>query len=145
MKFLCPGTVRDHTHELSCSNCFGEFCHWFRMPLSKVEQLMDILVYTGAIFVPRLLKFQEEFRERSELLVLSVLFRLGTGNSFCTCRALCNISVAEIRKFFMRFLDAMVDMKENYVYLLRNISGRHQNFMNVQACQAIVGQWTLSI
>jgi hypothetical protein len=32
LNFLKPGTVRDMTHELSLSDRFGEFCHWFRLP-----------------------------------------------------------------------------------------------------------------
>jgi len=35
--FTAPGVTRDLTHELSSSDRFGEFCHYFRMPLSKVE------------------------------------------------------------------------------------------------------------
>jgi hypothetical protein len=100
LKFLCPGTVRDGTHALSSSDCFGELWHWFRMPLAKEEELTGILLDKNAIQVPRSLKFQEEFEERAELLVMSALYHLGTGSSFRACRALYNISVAEIcRKY----------------------------------------------
>ena len=91
------------------------------MPLSKVEELADILINQGYIKVPRLLRFWEEFRERSELLVMSTLYRLGNSNSFCQLRSMCHISVSEARKFFSDFLDAMVKMKDEYIYLPRNV------------------------
>ncbi len=80
--FLRPGLTRDLTHELSTSDRFGEFQSLFRMPLLKVEELTDLFIFWGYIKVPRSLRFQEEFRERSELLVMSALYRLGNGNSF---------------------------------------------------------------
>ncbi len=42
--FTRPGVTREITHELSSSDRFGEFQHWFRMPLSKVEDLTNILI-----------------------------------------------------------------------------------------------------
>ncbi len=68
--------------------------------------------YRGYIKVPRLLRFWEEFRERSELLVMLALYRLGNGNSFRQLRSMCHIGVSEARKFFSDFLDAMVEMKD---------------------------------
>ena len=120
--FLRPGLTRDLTHELSTSDRFGEFRSLFRMPLSKVEELTDLLISREYIKVPRSLRFREEFRERSELLVMSALYRLGNGTSFRQCRAMCHISVSEIRLFFFAFLDAMVEMKDEYVFLPRDIA-----------------------
>jgi hypothetical protein len=77
------------------------------MPLSKVEELMDIFIIRGYIKEPRLLKFQEEFCKHAELLVMSVLYCLATDNSFCTCQSLCNISVLEIHLFYFVFIGAM--------------------------------------
>ena len=122
VNFLRPGIVRDLTHELSSSDRFGEFRSLFRMSLSKVEELTDILINRGYIRTPRSLKFQEVFRERSELFVLSALYRLGNCNSFRQCRSSTFISISEIRKFFNTFIDAMVNMKEEYVYLPRNLT-----------------------
>ena len=92
------------------------------MNLDKMEELTDILIRRGYIQQPRTLKFREEFREHSELFVLTALFRLGNGNSFRQCRSNTYISVSEIRKFFMIFLDAIVEMKDEFVYLPRNIT-----------------------
>ena len=119
--FLRPGLTRDLTHELSTSDRFGEFRSLFRMPLSKVEDLTDIFISRGYIKEPRSICFREVFRERSELLVMSALYRLGNGNSFRQCRSMCHISVSEIRLFFFVFLAAMVEMKDEYVYLPNNI------------------------
>ena len=71
------------------------------MKLEKVEELTNILVERDFITVPRSLKFRHEFRERSELLVLTALFRLENGNSYRQCRSNTYISVSEIRKFFI--------------------------------------------
>jgi hypothetical protein len=124
--FLRPGMTRDLTHEVSSSDRYGEFRSLFRMPLSKVEELTDIFISRGYIEVPRSLKFREEFRERAELLVMSALYRLGNGQPFRQCRSMCNISVSEIRLFFFDFLAAMVDMKDEYVFLPRNVTELHR-------------------
>ena len=90
--FLRPGMTRDLTHELSASDRFGEFRSLFRMPLAKVEELTDILLSRGYIRAPRTHRFQVEFRERSELLVMSALYRLGNGIPFRQLRSMCHIS-----------------------------------------------------
>ena len=95
-QFSSPGKMRDLTHELSRSDRFGEFRSLFQMNLEKMEELTDILIRRGYIQQPRTLKFREEFRERSELFVLTALFRLGNGNSFRQCCSNTYISVSEI-------------------------------------------------
>jgi len=120
--FLRPGITCDLTHELSTSDRYGEFRSLFRMPLSKVKELTDIFISRGYIEVPRSLKFREEFRECAELLVMLALYRLGNGKPFRQCRSQCNISVFEIRLFFFDFLAVMIDMKDEYVFLPRNVT-----------------------
>ena len=122
VNFLRPGVTRDLTHELSSSDRFGEFRSLFRMKLEKVEELTNILIQRGYIVEPRSLRFRDEFRERSELLVLTALYRLGSGNSYRHCRSNTYISVSEIRKFFNLFLDAIFEMRDDYVYLPRDIT-----------------------
>jgi hypothetical protein len=119
--FLRPGMMRDLTHELSTSDRYGEFRSLFQMPLSKVEELMDIFISRGYIELPRSLKFREEFREHAELLVMSALYHLGNDKPFRQCRSMCYISVSEIRLFFFDFLAAMVDMKDEYVFYLATL------------------------
>ena len=41
-EFLWPGPVRELTYELSLRDRYSEFCDFFRMPLSKVDELVDI-------------------------------------------------------------------------------------------------------
>ena len=120
--FLRPGMTRDLTHELSASDRFGEFRSLFRMPLAKVEELTDILISRGYIRAPRSHRFRVEFRERSELLVMSALYRLGTGIPFRQLRSMCHISASEARLFYADFLNAMVEMKDEYIYLPRNVT-----------------------
>ena len=71
VNFLCPGFARDLIHELSSSDCFGEFCSLFQMKLEKVEERTDILINRGYICEPQSLQFCAEFHEHSELLVLT--------------------------------------------------------------------------
>mgnify|MGYP006186336597 FL=1 len=71
--FTAPGETRDLTHELSSSDRFGEFRHYFCMPLSKVEELTEKLITHGYVRYPQTRCRQAEFRERTELLVMSAL------------------------------------------------------------------------
>ena len=81
-EFLRPGITRDMTHELSTSDRFGEFRNWFRMPLSKIEELTDIFINREYIKPARSLMYRAEFCERLELFIMTALYRLGTGASF---------------------------------------------------------------
>jgi hypothetical protein len=116
----------DLTHELSSSDCFGKFCSWFCMPLAKVEVLTSTLINPGCIVLPRLHRRRSKFQECSELLVMSALHLLASGASFQSCKVLCNISTLEVRKLFFLFLDAIIDMKDEYVLLLQNLTKLNQ-------------------
>ncbi len=59
----------------------------------------------------------QEFRKRAKLLDMSALYCLGHDAGFRSCKALCNISTSEVHKFFHRFLDAMVDMQDEFIAL----------------------------
>ena len=120
--FTRPGLTREITHELSSSDRYGEFRHWFRMPLTKVEELTNILIDREYINTPRSHRRRVVFRERSELLVMSALYLLGTGAAFHSCKPLCGISTSEVQKFFYMFIEALVDMKDEYIYLPRNFA-----------------------
>jgi hypothetical protein len=91
-----PGVTREIMHELSSSDRFGEFRHWFHMPLSKVEDLTNILIDRGYIIPPRSHRRRAVFRERLELLVMSALYLLGSGAAFRSCKPLCGISTLEV-------------------------------------------------
>jgi hypothetical protein len=109
-------------NELSTSDRFGEFRSYFRMPLSKVEELTDYFIIRGYLKPARSLMQRSEFRERSELFIMTALYRLGTGASFRTCRALCHISTSEVRLFFDTFLQGMHEMREEFISMPKNIT-----------------------
>jgi hypothetical protein len=71
--------------------------------------------------MPRSLSRQAEFHERAELLILSGLHILGKGASFRCCCMLTHIPTSEVSKFFLAFLDAIVDMKDEYIFLPANV------------------------
>ena len=101
VQFRKPGITHEMTHELSSSDRYGNFCHYFRMPLFKVGELASFLIWRGYINHPPLYFQQQEYRERAEILVMSALFTLGNSALFCSLRAQMNISISECRKFFM--------------------------------------------
>jgi hypothetical protein len=109
------------SHKLSSSDRYGDFRHYFHMPLFKVEELTSLLIRRGYIDQPRLYFRQQEYCKRAEILVMSALYTLGSGASFRSLRAQTNISISECRKFFLRFIDAMVDMKDEFIYLPRKV------------------------
>ena len=74
------------------------------MPLTKVEELTNILIDSRYTNPPRSHQRRAVFLERSELLVISALYFLGTGAAFCSCKPLCGISMSEVRKFFYKFI-----------------------------------------
>jgi hypothetical protein len=127
--------TRELTHELSASNRFGHFHHYFCMPLWKVEELADLLIRRGYVPLPRTRFRQAEFRERTELLVMSLLYLLATGAAFRSCQPLCSISTSEVCKFYYLFLDAIVEMRDNQIYMPRN----HSKLTKVEACYNAVG------
>ncbi len=140
--FTAPGETRDLTHELSSSDRFGEFRHYFRMPLSKVEELTKKLISRGYVRFPRTRSRRAKFCERTELLVMSSLYLLGTGVAFRLCRSLCSICTSEVRKFFYVFLDAIVDMKDEYIYTSPGGAIRHQRGISRRTLRAFARTWS---
>jgi hypothetical protein len=88
----------------------------------KVEELTNLLIDRGYIKMPRLHWRRAVFRERLELLVMSALYILGTGAAFYSCKPLCGMSTSEVRKFFYTYIEALVDMKDEYICLPWNIT-----------------------
>ena len=92
------------------------------MPLSKVETLTNTLIDGGYIKLPRAIFCRAEFHERSELLVMSSLYLLGTGAAFRSCQSLCSISTSEVRSFFFVFIKAHYAMKDRYIHMPTTIT-----------------------
>jgi hypothetical protein len=120
--FTRPGMMRELTHELSASDRYSRFCHFFCMPLWKVEELTSLLIERAYVLFPRSRSRQVEFCERTELLVMSSLYLLGTGSGFRSCQSLCSISTSEVRKFFFLFMDAIVDMRNEQIVMPSNLT-----------------------
>ncbi len=53
---------------------------------------------------------------------MSALYLLGTGAAFCSCKPLCVMSTSEVCKFFYTFIEALVDMKDEFICLPWNIT-----------------------
>jgi hypothetical protein len=52
---------------------------------------------------------------------MSALYILGRGAPFCLLYPLTHISKTKKEKFFHRFLDMFMDMREEYIFLPRNM------------------------
>jgi hypothetical protein len=94
--FTRPGMMRELTHKLSASDRYSQFCHCFCMPLWKVEELTSLLIERGYIPFPRSRLRQVEFRKQTELLVMSLLYLLGTGSGFRSCQLHFNVRGSKI-------------------------------------------------
>jgi hypothetical protein len=129
-------------HELSSSDWFGKFWNWFQMPMSKIKELTDIFINCGYLQPARSLMLSAEFHEQSELFIMSAFYHLGSGNLFCTFQAMCHISVLHTCKFFYTYLDAMVEMQDEYIKLPWNITEfqRISKTTRPPACLAVAAQ-----
>ncbi len=52
---------------------------------------------------------------------MSALHILAKGATFRNCRTLTHISTSEVHEFFFVFLNALVDMKDEYISLPENV------------------------
>ena len=95
------------------------------MPLFKVEELTSLLIQWG--YIDQLWSYfrQQEYRNRAAILVMSALFMLGNRASFCSLRSQINISMSA-SNVFLHYIDAMVDMKDEFIYLPRNVGVMNQ-------------------
>jgi hypothetical protein len=91
------------------------------MPLTKVESIVDILIDCGYVKPAQSMIRRAEFCERTELLVMSALYILGHGAHFRSLMVLTHICTSEVHKFVFVFLDAFMDMRDEYINLPQNI------------------------
>ena len=61
--FTHPGMMRELTHELSMSDLYSQFRHFFRMHLWKVEELTSLFIDHAYVPFPHLRSRQVEFCE----------------------------------------------------------------------------------
>ena len=79
-------------------------------------------IYCSSYFCEKVLNTRNPMSSRTELLVMSALYILGRGASFRSCQDMCNISTSEVRKFFHVFLNAIVDMRDEQIYMPRSLT-----------------------
>ncbi len=91
------------------------------MSLDQMEKLTKKLMARGYLPQPRSLHRQAEYAKRCELLVMSALYILGTGARFRSIYPLTNILATEIEKMFHCFLDIFMDMRDEYIFMPKNL------------------------
>ena len=92
------------------------------MPLDQVEKLTKKLIVRGYLPPPCSLRWRTDYVERCKLLVMSALYILGTGAGFHMAYPLAHITTTKIEKFFHRFIDIFMDMREEYISLPQNLT-----------------------
>lgn len=121
LKFLTEDEgVRDRTYFESGRDRFGIFRCLFRMPLRKVDELVNRFLSEGWITYTHHCRSETTLKIKAELLILSCLHILAHGAPFRLLQCYTNISYTEIRKFFHFFLDKMCSMEDEYIYLPRD-------------------------
>ena len=131
-QFLCPD-ARDKTYRLSSRDNQGEFRCLFRMPLSKVDDLVSTFLENGWVPSTRKENDDETFQTRAELLILAALNVLGHHTPFRALRSSTEICYSTHLKFFQLFLDKMYSIKDDVIYYprsmeeLSSVSNRYAN------------------
>lgn len=121
LKFLTEDEgVRDRTYFESGRDRFGIFRCLFRMPLHKVDELVNRFLSEGWITYTHHCRSETTLKIKAELLILSCLHILAHGAPFRLLQCYTNISYTEIRKFFHFFLDKMCSMEDEYIFLPRD-------------------------
>ena len=118
-QYLKP-EVRDRTYALSSRDRFGEFRAHFRMPLAKVDDLVERFLDEGWIHLTKHCSDVAALRVKAELLVLGALSVLGHHTPFCCLRSDTEISTSEHRAFFHDFIDCMYTIREEYIFYPRS-------------------------
>lgn len=80
-KFLQP-SVRDKTYHLSALNRYGQFRTHFRVPLKKVDDLVELFLTNGWIDFNNHCQTEIKLWIKAQLLILSCLNILGHGTPF---------------------------------------------------------------
>ena len=114
-KFLKEGVVREQTYEKSARNRFGTFRGHFRMPLKKIDTLVELFLTKGWVRCTRHCANTKLLKIRTELLILACLHVLGHAIPFRILSTNTNISTTEHLKFFHLFIDKMYGLKNKYI------------------------------
>ena len=82
-QFLCP-EVRDRTYRLSSRDRYGDFRCLFRLPLKKVDDLVNTFLEKDWIRLSKHCRNDEQLRVKAQLLILGTLNVLGHHSPFKT-------------------------------------------------------------
>lgn len=108
--------VRHKTYVLSSRDRFGEFrCH-FRMPLFKVDDLVDMFLDKGWIHKTKHCNNDDRLKLKAQLLILGTLNILGHNKPFRALHESTEISTEEHRVFFHVFLDKMYSIQQDFIH-----------------------------
>jgi hypothetical protein len=113
-KFLEP-SVRERTYHLSSRDRFGDFRCLFRLPLTKVDELVSRFIENGWVYETKHCKSVEEMYVRTELFILGSLKVLASHSPFRTLKVDTEISFEEHRKFFHLFIARMYSIRDNFI------------------------------
>jgi hypothetical protein len=92
------------------------------MPLCKVEKITTLFMAWDYVHEPRAHWRAQEFHDCMKLLVLSLLYIIGHGASFCLLWPLCHISASKRHTFFNIFLDAPNNMRNQFISKPKNVN-----------------------
>ena len=95
----------------------SEFRSWFRMPLYKVDNLVERFISEGWVYLSRHCRSDEQLKKRTELMILGSLAVLaGTVQSFRQLPILTNICATEHSYFFLTFVDRLESISGEYIF-----------------------------
>lgn len=114
-------SVREMTHIVLSRNANSEFRAWFRMPLYKVEELVDRFITEEWVHCTHHCRTMDKLRLKTELLILGALTMLGgTMNSFRQLRTVTHICATDHINFFLLFVRRMWSIRDEYISLPRD-------------------------
>ena len=112
-------TIRQLTRDLSL-NPKSTFRAWFRIPLYKVEQIVERLLTEKIITLSHHCRSEDKLQLKCELLVLGSLAVLGgVFTQFRQIPTLTNICATEHSTFFLRFVEFLHSIRSEYIYMPR--------------------------
>jgi hypothetical protein len=112
-------TVRDTTEHTSL-NPKSSFWAWFRMPLSKVSEIVDCFITKGWIVLMHHCRTNERLQVKAELLVLGTLTMLaGMLQSFRQLKTLTHTCASEHSNFFLKFVNRVSSISREYIFMPR--------------------------
>ena len=117
-KFLHPEN-REKTYTLSSRDRWGEFRSLFRMPLKKVDEIVDLFLEEGWICPTNRCADEDRLRTKAELLILGVLHVLGHNAPFRILKSSTEICYTVHRKIFHKFCKKMYSIRDRYVFYPR--------------------------